>query len=53
MAEVVCCLMSSRVLTARVQEIKADQSGRTCIEVIDHDFAGMLQINFFFFNLAF
>lgn len=35
--------MSSRVLTTKVQENKADQSGRTCIEVTDHDSAGMLQ----------
>nr|AAA75470.1 Rous sarcoma virus transcription enhancer factor III [Gallus gallus] len=31
-AKIVCCLMSSRVLTTKVQENKADQSGRTCIE---------------------
>lgn len=43
MAKIVCCLMSSRVLTTKVQENKADQSGRTCIEVTDHDSAGMLQ----------
>lgn len=52
-AKMVCCLMSSRVLTTRVQENKADQSGRTCIEGIDHDFAGMLQINSFSFTLSF
>lgn len=43
LAESACCLVSSRVLTTKVQESKADQSGRTCIEVTDHDSAGMLQ----------
>ncbi|TRZ25245.1 hypothetical protein HGM15179_001931 [Zosterops borbonicus] len=37
-AEGVCGLMSCRVLTTRVQET-ADQSGKTCTGVTDHDSA--------------
>lgn len=40
-----------RVLTTRVQENKADQSDRTCIEVIDHDFAGMLENSVFSYGI--